>query len=499
MPNKVLVANRGEIAVRILRACRELGLKTVAVYSDVDRSALHVRYADESYPIGPAPPRESYLSITRLIETAKRSGANAVHPGYGFLAENADFARACRDAGLIFIGPRSEVIELMGDKIAARRIMRAVGIPVAPGTTSGLDDAELESAAWGIGYPLLVKAAAGGGGKGMRIVHSVGELAAAIAAARREAEAAFGDGSIYLERIIEGARHIEFQILGDQHGNIIHLGDRECSIQRRYQKLVEEAPAIALDSALRQEMEQVAVRVAREVNYTNAGTVEFLLDAEGKFYFLEMNTRLQVEHCVTEAVTGVDIVKEQIRIAGGRRLRLRQEDVQVRGWAIECRITAEDPYNDFRPSIGRIAGLYEPTGPGVRLDSGVYEGFDISPYYDSLIGKLVAWGESRGEAILRMRRALEEYRVIGVKTTIPFHQELMNSTRFISGQFDTNFAEESFVLVEEELEEHLKIAAIAATLLAHNRKNQSRVVVPPSEQQRVSNWKTLGRWKALRR
>ncbi|MCD6553947.1 MAG: acetyl-CoA carboxylase biotin carboxylase subunit [Anaerolineae bacterium] len=499
MLEKVLVANRGEIAVRILRTCRELGLRTVAVYSDVDRSALHVRYADESYLIGPAPPRESYLSITRLIETAKRSGANAIHPGYGFLAENADFARACREAGLIFIGPRPEVIELMGDKIAARQVMQAAGIPVAPGTASGLDDAELEAAAQRIGYPLLVKAAAGGGGKGMRIVHSAADLLSAIAAARHEAEAAFGDGTIYLERIIEGARHIEFQILGDHYGNIIHLGDRECSIQRRYQKLVEESPAIALDDALRQEMGQVAVQVAKEVGYTNAGTVEFLLDAQGNFYFMEVNTRLQVEHCVTEAVTGVDLVKEQLRIAAGRRLSLRQEDVRMRGWAIECRITAEDPYNNFRPSLGRIVGLYEPSGPGVRVDSGVHEGFEISPYYDSLIGKLVAWGETRGEAILRMRRALEEYRIIGIKTTIPFHQELMNSTRFIGGQFDTTFAEESFVLVEEKLEEHLKIAAIAATLLAHHRRNQARSTITPAGQRRASNWKMFGRWRMLRR
>ena len=499
MPKKVLVANRGEIAVRILRACRELGLKTVAVYSDADRSALHVRYADESYLLGPAPPYESYLSITRLIDIAGRSGANAIHPGYGFLAENASFARACREAGLIFIGPPPEVIELMGDKVAARRTMQAAGIPVAPGTVAGLGNEELEAAAQRTGYPLLVKAAAGGGGKGMRIVQSAAELPAAIAAARREAEAAFGDRTVYLERIIKGARHIEFQILGDEHGNVIHLGDRECSIQRRYQKLVEEAPAIGLDDALRREMGRVAVQAAREVGYTNAGTMEFLLDAQGNYHFLEMNTRLQVEHCVTEAVTGVDIVKEQLRIAAGRRLRLRQEDVRVRGWAIECRITAEDPHNDFRPSIGRITGLYEPAGPGVRLDSGVYEGFEISPYYDSLIGKLIAWGQTRAEAILRMRRALEEYRLIGIKTTIPFHLELMNSIRFITGQFDTTFVEEGFALVEEELEEHLEVAAIAATLLSHHHRNEAQVAAAPSAQQRTSNWKMFGRWQMLDR
>ena len=495
MLEKVLVANRGEVAVRILRACRELGLKTVSVYSDVDRSALHVRYADESYLLGPAPPRESYLSIGRIIETAKRSGADAIHPGYGFLAENAEFARACREAGLIFIGPRPEVIELMGNKVAAREVVQAAGIPVAPGTAPGLDDAELEAAARSIGYPLLVKATAGGGGKGMRLVRSAAELPAAIAAARYEAEAAFGDGTVYLEGIIKGARHIEFQILGDQHGNIIHLGDRECSIQRRYQKLVEEAPSIALGDALRQEMGKVALRVAKKVDYTSAGTVEFLLDSQGSFYFLEMNTRLQVEHCVTEVATGVDTVREQLCIAAGQPLSLRQKDVRMRGWAIECRVTAEDPYNDFRPSIGRISGVYEPTGPGVRLDSGVYEGFEVSPYYDSLIGKLVAWDGTRAAAILRMRRALDEYRIMGIKTTIPFHQELMNDPRFIAGQFDTTFVEEGFTLVEQKLEEHLKVVAIAATLLTHHRRDQTRATIVPTSRQRMSNWQMSGRWR----
>lgn len=496
MLKKVLVANRGEIAVRILRACQELGLKTVAVYSEADRSALHVRYADESYLIGPPPARESYLSIPRIIETAQRANADAIHPGYGFLAENAAFARACREAGLIFIGPPPEAIELLGNKITARQTMQAAGIPVTPGTVACLDD-NLEKVAQDIGYPLLVKAAAGGGGKGMRIVRSATELPAAIATARQEAAAAFGDDTVYLEKIIQDARHIEFQILADQYGHIIHLGERECSIQRRYQKLVEEAPSIALNDALRRKMGEVAVEVARQAGYTNAGTVEFLLDTQGNFYFMEVNTRLQVEHCVTEAVTGVDIVREQLRIAAGRRLRLRQEDIRIRGWAIECRIMAEDPYNDFRPSIGRITGLYQPAGPGIRLDSGVYEGFEVSPYYDSLIGKLVAWGETRAEAILRMRRALDEYRIIGVKTTIPFHQELMNSARYISGQFDTTFVETSFALVEERLEEHLKVAAIAAALLTKHRKDKTQSATAPLNQQPASNWKIAGRWQAL--
>jgi len=490
---KVLVANRGEVAVRILRACRELGLKTVSVYSDVDRNALHVRYADESYLIGPAPARESYLCIDRLIQVAMQSSADAVHPGYGFLAENPEFARACQEAGLTFIGPRPEVIELMGNKVAAREVVQAAGIPVAPGTDSGLSDEELEAAAQGIGYPLLVKATAGGGGKGMRLVRSAEGLPAAIAAARREAEAAFGDGGLYLEGIIKGARHIEFQVLGDQYGNVIHLGDRECSIQRRYQKLVEEAPSIALNEALRHEMGQAAVDLARQVGYTSAGTVEFLLDSSGRFYFLEMNTRLQVEHCVTEVVTGVDVVREQICIATGHPLRFQQQDVRVRGWAIECRVTAEDPYNDFRPSIGRIVGIYEPTGPGIRLDSGVYEGFEVSPFYDSLIGKLTAWDETRPAAILRMRRALDEYRIMGIRTTIPFHQELMNDARFIAGQFDTTFVEEAFRLVEEKLEEDLRVVAIATALFVH-RKRPARPKFVKGLRQKPG-WKLFGRWR----
>ena len=495
MLTKVLVANRGEVAVRILRACRELGLKTVSVYSDVDRNALHVRYADESYLLGPASPHESYLSIGRLIDTARRSGADAIHPGYGFLAENAEFAYACQEAGLVFIGPRPKVIELMGNKVAARQVVQAVGIPMAPGTASGLNDRELEAAAQRIGYPLLVKATAGGGGKGMRIVCSPSDLNAAIAAARQEAQAAFGDNAVYLEGIIQGARHIEYQILGDQHGNVVHLGDRECSIQRRYQKLVEEAPSIALDDTLRQEMGKLAVHIAKQVGYTSAGTVEFLIDPQANFYFLEMNTRLQVEHCVTEVATGVDVVREQLRIAAGHPLSLGQQDIRVRGWAIECRITAEDPYNDFCPSVGRITGVYEPTGPGVRLDSGIYEGFEVSPYYDSLIAKLVVWDTTRLAAILRMRRALEEYRVMGIKTTIPFHQELMNDARFVAGQFDTSFVEKGFTLVEEKLEEHLKIVAMATTALAHQRKNGTKASHVPIRPQQGSNWKMSSRWR----
>ncbi len=491
---KVLVANRGEIAVRILRACRELGLKTVAVYSDVDRSALHVRYADEAYPIGPGPARDSYLRIDRIIDVAIRAEADAIHPGYGFLAENPLFAQASLEAGITFVGPDHQTIRMMGNKVAARQAMSAAGIPIVPGSDDeGLWDEGALDAAERLGYPLLIKAAAGGGGKGMRVVHSPEELPHALTMGRREAEASFGDGTVFLERIVEGARHIEFQILGDQYGNVIHLGERECSLQRRHQKVIEEAPSRALDEELRQRMGQVAVQVARTAKYVNAGTVEFLLDEDKDFYFLEMNSRLQVEHPVTEMVTGMDIVKEQLRIASGRKLRYNQDDVRVRGWAFECRILAEDPYNGFRPSIGRVTGLYEPTGPGVRVESGIYEGFEVSLYYDSMISKLIVWGETRGEALLRMRRALEEYRIIGIKTNIPFHQQMMDSTRFIGGQFDTTFVENRFAMSEPEREEQRETAAIAAALLVHNKGWGAE----SSQQPEHSPWKQVGRWRAM--
>jgi acetyl-CoA carboxylase biotin carboxylase subunit len=497
MLKKVLVANRGEIAVRILRACRELGLKTVTVYSDVDRNALHVRYADEAYPIGPAPARQSYLRTDRIIEVAGRSGADAIHPGYGFLAEQAGFAQACRDAGVIFVGPSPEALAMAGDKAAARRAMSAAGVPVIEGTDEELSDADLMAAARRIGLPLKIKAAAGGGGKGMRTVESPQDLNNAVLAARREAEAAFGDGTLYLERVVEDARHIEFQILADHHDEIIHLGEREGSIQRRHQKVIEEAPCLAVTPQLRQSMGEMAVRVAKIAGYTNAGTVEFLLDREGCFYFLEMNCRLQVEHPVTEMVTGVDIVKEQLRIASGRKLRYRQEDVQWRGWSLECRILTEDPYNGFMPSTGRITWLHEPTGPGVRVESGIYEGFVISPYYDSLIAKLVVWGETRGEALLRMRRALEEYRVMGVSTNIPFHQQILNDTRFIGGQIDTTFLESRFSMAEDDDPNDLEVAAIAAVLLAHRQRQRTLTMTGPQGGRPQSNWKRLGRREAM--
>ncbi len=504
MFNKVLIANRGEIAVRIIRACRELGLGTVAVFSDADRQALHVRYADEAYRLGPAPSRDSYLRIDKIIDIARKCGAKAIHPGYGFLAERAEFAEACQDAGLAFIGPHPSAIAAMGDKAVARATVSRAGVKVVPGTEGegSLSDEELLAVAPSIGFPLLVKATAGGGGKGMREVERLEDMPILLNAARREAEASFGDGNVYLEKLVEGARHIEIQILADGQDNVIHLGERECSIQRRHQKLLEESPSpfVGEDEEFRQELGVVAVRAAQSVNYVNAGTIEFLVDKDKNFYFLEMNTRLQVEHPVTEMVTGIDIVKEQIRIARGRCLRHRQEDIHAKGWAIECRINAEDPYNNFIPSTGRITHTLLPTGPGVRVDTGVYIGFEVSPYYDSLISKLIVWGDTRGEAILRMRRALEEYKILGVHSNIPFHQRLMDSHRFMGGQYDTRFVEERFSIEEAEEGKEVRpdIAAILATLVAHRQTERAAHVIQRNERD-TSNWKWLSRWERLRR
>ncbi|MDO9130846.1 MAG: acetyl-CoA carboxylase biotin carboxylase subunit [Anaerolineales bacterium] len=502
--NKVLIANRGEIAVRILRACRELGIETVAVYSEADRQALHVRYADEAYLLGPAPSRDSYLRGDKIIAIAQKTGADAIHPGYGFLAERADFAQACQNAGILFIGPKPSAIAAMGDKMTARNTVIAAGVPVVPGTEGegSLSDEDLLAIAPQIGFPLLVKATAGGGGKGMREVQSIEEMPALLQSARREAESSFGDGNVYLEKLVEGARHIEIQILADQQGNTIYLNERECSIQRRHQKLIEEAPSpfIGDDDDLRQRMGCVAVKAAKAVGYVNAGTIEFLVDKDKHFYFLEMNTRLQVEHPITELITGVDIVKEQIRIARGRQLSYKQEDIKINGAAIECRINAEDPYNGFLPSTGKIAHSILPTGPGVRVDTGVYSGFEITPYYDPLIAKLVVWGETRAQAILRMRRALEEYRIVGVRTNIPFHQAMMDSHRFMGGQYDTRFVEERFSMQEvaEGRTIHPEIAAIMATLVAHRSMARTAQVVRRGERD-TSNWKWVGRWERMHR
>ncbi|MDX1616601.1 MAG: acetyl-CoA carboxylase biotin carboxylase subunit [Candidatus Promineifilaceae bacterium] len=495
--DKLLIANRGEIAMRVLRACHELGIKTVAIYSEVDRNAPHVRFADEAYAIGSAPARDSYLVIERIVDVALRSGAQAIHPGYGFLAERADFAQACYDAGLVFVGPSPRAIRIMGDKQQARQTVRRAGVPVVPGTEADLSDDQLRQAAEEIGFPVLVKAAAGGGGKGMRPVHNPAELPDALAGARREAEAAFGDGTVYLEKMIGEARHIEIQVMADSHGNVVHLGERECSLQRRHQKLIEEAPSFVVDEEMRQRMGQVAISAAEAVDYVNAGTIEFMVDRDKNFYFLEMNTRVQVEHPVTELVTGVDIVQEQLRVARGRRLRYGQQDVRMRGWAIECRINAEDPYNNYLPSTGTITTVRLPTGPGVRVDTGVYPGYEVTPHYDPLISKLICYGETRAEAVLRMRRALEEYRIMGVKTTIPFHQHMMDSHRFLSGQFDTKFVEERFRMSDRAALENVE-AAILATLVAHRQGQRASQIVAPGERD-TSNWKWLSRWERLQR
>ena len=502
MFKKVLVANRGEIAVRIIRACRELGVETVAVYSDADRHALHVRYADEAFLLGPAPSRESYLRADKIIDIARKCGADAIHPGYGFLAERDDFAAECEENGIAFIGPKPSAIAAMGDKGVARATVIKAGVPVVPGTedVGNMTNDDLLKIAPDVGFPLLIKATAGGGGKGMREVKSIEEMPALLESARREAESAFGNGNVYLEKLVEGARHIEIQVLADAHGNVIHLGERECSLQRRHQKLLEEATSAAVSEALREKMGAVAVKAAQSVNYINAGTIEFLLDKDENFYFLEMNTRLQVEHPVTEMVTGIDIVKEQLRITRGRSLSYTQEDVKFNGHAIECRINAEDPYNGFMPSTGRITHSLLPTGPGVRVDTGVYPGFEITPFYDPMIAKLIVWGETRAQAILRMRRALEEYRIVGVNTNIPFHQTMMDSHRFMGGQYDTRFVEERFSMegAEEYRKSYAEVAAILATLVAHESTERSAHIVQRNERD-TSNWKWVGRWERMHR
>jgi acetyl-CoA carboxylase biotin carboxylase subunit len=441
MLDKVLIANRSEIALRVVRACRELGVTSVAVYSDADEEALHVRHADEAVNIGPPPAGKSYLDVEAIIEAAEETGADAVHPGYGFLAENARFAAACRDAGLVFIGPSAEAIEKMGNKSAARRLAEEAGVPVVPGSEeSASADAAVETAEE-IGYPVMVKAAAGGGGRGIRVAEGEEELRKAFQVAKREAESAFGDGSIYLEKFLAGPHHVEVQVMADHEGNVIHLYERECSMQRRRQKVLEEAPSPYISDEVRDRMCDAAVRLAREAGYSNAGTVEFLVEGDD-FYFIEMNTRIQVEHPVTEMLTGVDLVKEQILVASGEPLSLKQEDVPFVGHAIEFRINAEDPDQDFMPSPGEVTFLEVPGGPGVRVDSAIYQGYKIPPFYDSLVGKLVVWGLDREEAIKRSGRALREYRLEGIKTTIPLHLRLLEDDALLSGEYHTGYLEE---------------------------------------------------------
>jgi acetyl-CoA carboxylase biotin carboxylase subunit len=500
---KVLVANRGEIAVRIIRACHELGLQAVAVYSDADRDALHVRLADEAHPIGAAPARESYLAVERLVDVGRRSGASFVHPGYGFLAENEAFADACAAAGLTFIGPTPAAIAQMGDKSRARSVAAALGVPIVPGSGQPFAEEaaieEIAADAGRIGYPLLVKAVAGGGGKGMRVVADRDELPAAVRLARSEAASAFGDAAVYLERRIASPRHIEVQVLGDEHGRMLAFVERECSIQRRHQKVVEESPSLAVDAVTRRALADAACRIATAAGYTNAGTIEFLLDAAGQFYFLEMNTRLQVEHPVTEVVAGVDLVQWQIRIARGERLTIPAEQALTpRAHAIECRIYAEDPDAGFRPSPGRVKALSVPGGPGVRDDRGVAPGFEIPIHYDAMIAKLIVWGDTRADALARLSRALDEYRVVGVTTTVPFFRWLVRQPEFIDGRFDTTYldqvlAERQGVPFVEPTARDMDDAAIAAALAAWARAHQTE-----PDQRTAGAWRRAGRQDAAR-
>ncbi|MCM1992303.1 acetyl-CoA carboxylase biotin carboxylase subunit [Oceanirhabdus seepicola] len=440
MFKKVLIANRGEIAVRVIRACRELGIKSVAIYSTADEEALHTQLADEAVCVGGPKPADSYLNVKNIISAAVLTGAEAIHPGFGFLSENANFAEICRNCNINFIGPTPETITRMGDKANARDIMIAAGVPVIPGSDGVIENEVVaKETAKKIGYPVMVKASAGGGGRGIRIVRCEEELANAFNTAKREAEIAFGDGTMYMEKFIENPRHVEIQLLGDKHGNVIHLGERDCSIQRRNQKIIEEAPCGVVSEELRKQMGVVAVKAAKAVEYENAGTIEFLLDIHGDFYFMEMNTRIQVEHPITEMITGVDIVKEQLKVAYGEELKITQEDVKIKGHAIECRINAEDPERNFMPSPGTVEILNYPGGYGVRLDSAMYNGYTIPPTYDSMVGKLIVHGEDRNEAINRMKRALEEFVLKGVKTNIDFHLKILNDKNYTENNLDTGY------------------------------------------------------------
>ena len=498
---KVLVANRGEIAVRVIRACRELGISSVAVYSDADARAAHVRAADEAVRIGPAPSTESYLVGERIIEAARERGADAIHPGYGFLSEREWFARAVRDAGLVFVGPPAEAIAAMGSKTAARTLALSVGTPVVPGTTTPLKDAaEAARIASEFGFPILLKAAAGGGGKGMRVVREAGELEGALESAKREAKNAFGDDAVYVEKYIEEPRHVEIQVLGDMHGTMLHLGERECSVQRRHQKMIEEAPSVAVDPALRARMGAAAVNAARAAGYVNAGTCEFLLAANGDFYFLEMNTRIQVEHPVTELVTGIDLVQWQLRIAGGEKLPFAQDAIVPRGWAIECRITSEDPGNGFLPSTGTVSYLGLPTGPGVRWDGGIAAGSEITLFYDPMVGKLIAWAATRDEAIARMERALQELTVVGVETSRDFHLRVLSDAEFRAGAIHIQWLEQRLAAIvgRKAPDELTEIAAVAAALLAERERSAPARVAPQGSARADDAWLRAAREEGLR-
>ena len=498
MFKKILVANRGEIAVRVIRACREMGIQTVAIYSDADRGALHVRMADEAYPIGPSPSRESYLVIEKVIDVAKRAKADALHPGYGFLAENVAFARACENAGITFIGPSPESIALMGSKVESRRAVAKYGVEMVPGTLDPIaSDEEARKIASLVGYPIMLKASAGGGGKGLRSVQSEDELESALRNTRSEALSAFGDAAIYIEKFVDRPRHVEIQVMADRQGNAVYVGERECTIQRRHQKVIEECPSPIMDADLRRRMGEAALKVVRAAGYYNAGTVEFLVDPNRGFYFLEMNTRLQVEHPVTEMVTGLDLVQWQIRIAAGEYLGLRQEDVVMRGAAVECRVYAEDPSNNFFPSPGKIATLRTPAGPGIRDDGGVYQGWTVPIDYDPLISKLVAWGATRDEAIGRMKRALGEYHIEGIKTNISFFLEVLDHPDFRKGVFDTSFIDRWLQTrtLQSPLSDVDQDFAILAASLFHSERSGPR---PEAARREESLWRLDGRRRGLR-
>jgi len=493
---KILIANRGEIAIRVHRACKELGINTVAVFSEADRNSLHVLLADEAYCIGPAPSRESYLSIPKIIEAAKKSGAEAVHPGYGFLSENEDFAEACKTAGIVFIGPSVYAISAMGDKLSAREMMKKAKVPIVPGSDGPVSTIEeVRALVKKMGYPIMIKASAGGGGKGMRQVSSDTELESAVRGAKSEALSYFGDDKIYVEKYITNPKHIEIQIFGDNHGNVVHLFERECSIQRRHQKIIEESPSPALDDKTRHAMGEIAVKAARSVNYSGAGTVEFIYDIDSKeFYFLEMNTRLQVEHPVTELVTGVDLVQKQITVAYGANLDFKQEDIKQNGWAIEARIYAEDPIT-FMPSPGKIVRCRHPQGPFTRVDSYVYPGYEVPMHYDSMIAKLSTWGYNRQVAIARCRRALEEFILTGIKTNIPLHKKIMQNEKFLKGDFSTHFLDKDFHDFDKLFSTtDDRVFLITAAIEAFNDHKDKGVW----DLNLVSNWKRLGRRLSLR-
>jgi acetyl-CoA carboxylase biotin carboxylase subunit len=505
MFEKVLVANRGEIAVRVIRSLREMGIASVAVFSEADRQALHVRMADEAYCVGPAPSNDSYLRTDKILEVVEKSGAEAIHPGYGFMSENADFARACDDAGVVFIGPSPDAIVAMGEKTRARTLMKEAGVPLVPGTEDAIEDAEdaLEVARE-MGFPVLAKASAGGGGKGMRRVNEASDFVASFEGARREALSSFGNGDVYVEKYVVNPKHVEIQVLADSHGNVVHLFERDCSVQRRHQKIIEETPCPVLEDATRQKMGEVAVQAAKAVDYVGAGTVEFLLDVDQNFYFLEMNTRLQVEHPITEMITGLDLVRWQVRIADGQKLAFAQDDLQRRGHAIECRIYAEDPENNFMPAPGPISYMSTADGPGVREDSGVYSGATVPVHYDPMISKLVVWGEDREHAIGRMRRALSEYTVSGIITNIAFHDEVLQHPDFAEGTYNTEFVPNMMADRNKPEPSHTDVAELAAVLAAHRRDEavaEAGTGAKGGESSKTngSSWKQLGRFRNLRR